>query len=66
MIIEIIIIIIINIKLTLCIYNRLKYFLMRITDDKIKISRIKSYHKNASRLNSMLKKADKNKKLKNK
>ena len=28
---------------------------MRMTDDKIKISRIKSYHKNVSRLNSMLK-----------
>ena len=32
-----------------------KYFHMRITDDKIKISRIKSYRKNVSRLNSMLK-----------
>ena len=28
---------------------------IRITDDKIKISRIKRYHKNVSRLNSMLK-----------
>ena len=28
---------------------------MRITDDQIKISRIKNYHKNVSRLNSMLK-----------
>ena len=28
---------------------------MRITDDKLKISRIKSYHKNVSRLISMLK-----------
>ena len=28
---------------------------MHITDDKIKISRIKSYHENVSRLNSMLK-----------
>ena len=37
-----------------------KYFHMRITDDKIKISRIKSYHKNVSRLNSMLK-SDNNK-----
>ena len=32
-----------------------KYFHMRITDDKIKISRIKSYRKNVSRLNYMLK-----------
>ena len=28
---------------------------MRITDDKVKISRIKSYHKNVSRLNCLLK-----------
>ena len=34
---------------------------MRITDDKIKISQTKSYHKNVSRVNSMLKNNNSNK-----